>query len=282
MENSIKNKGYGKVLKVLIAFWNNATLNIFDLRILRFDIILKGEREMVYGYCRVSTRTQIIQRQVDNIKSSYPDADIIEEAYTGRTEKRPKWSRLRSKLKKGDILIFDSVSRMSRNADTGFKLYKELYEMGVELIFLKEPYINTTIYKEALGKRIELTGESVDVILEGINKYFLILAEEQVKLAFAQAEKEVEDLRQRTREGMRVAKNRGKQIGAVEGKKLTTKKSIESKEVIKKHSKDFGGSLKDMEVMKLAGISRNSYYKYKRELFEQLEQEALQEDEKNM
>lgn len=237
---------------------------------------------MVYGYCRVSTRTQIIQRQVDNIKSSYPDADIIEEAYTGRTEKRPKWSRLRSKLKKGDILIFDSVSRMSRNADTGFKLYKELYEMGVELIFLKEPYINTTIYKEALGKRIELTGESVDVILEGINKYFLILAEEQVKLAFAQAEKEVEDLRQRTREGMRVAKNRGKQIGAVEGKKLTTKKSIESKEVIKKHSKDFGGSLKDMEVMKLAGISRNSYYKYKRELFEQLEREALQEDEKNM
>lgn len=237
---------------------------------------------MVYGYCRVSTRTQIIQRQVDNIKSSYPDADIIEEAYTGRTEKRPKWSRLRSKLKKGDILIFDSVSRMSRNADTGFKLYKELYEMGVELIFLKEPYINTTIYKEAVGKRIELTGESVDVILEGINKYFLILAEEQVKLAFEQAEKEVEDLRQRTREGMRVAKNRGKQIGAVEGKKLTTKKSIESKEVIKKHSKDFGGSLKDMEVMKLAGISRNSYYKYKRELFEQLEREALQEDEKNM
>jgi ACT domain-containing protein len=37
-----------------------------------------------------------------------------------------------------------------------------------------------------------------------------------------------------------------------------------------------------MEVMKLAGISRNSYYKYKRELFEQLEREALQEDEKNM
>ena len=38
------------------------------------------------------------------------------------------------------------------------------------------------------------------------------------------------------------------------------------KELIKKHSKDFGGSLCDAEVIKIAGISRNSYYKYKREL----------------
>ena len=52
----------------------------------------------------------------------------------------------------------------------------------------------------------------------------------------------------------------------MKGTKLTTKKSIEAKEQIKKYSKDFNGSLKDIEVMKLIGISRNSFYKYKKEL----------------
>ena len=47
---------------------------------------------------------------------------------------------------------------------------------------------------------------------------------------------------------------------------LTTKKSKSAKEIIRKHSKDFDGTLNDAEVMKLAGISRNSYYKYKREI----------------
>ena len=43
-------------------------------------------------------------------------------------------------------------------------------------------------------------------------------------------------------------------------------KSIECKETIKKHAADFGGTLNDTEVMTLCKISRNSYYKYKREL----------------
>lgn len=58
----------------------------------------------------------------------------------------------------------------------------------------------------------------------------------------------------------------GKQIGLLKGTKLTTKKSIDAKEIIKKYSNSFDGSLEDADVIKLAGISRNSYYKYKREL----------------
>lgn len=69
-----------------------------------------------------------------------------------------------------------------------------------------------------------------------------------------------------TRKGMETARLNGKQIGLKEGTKLTTKKSIEAKEIIMKHSKDFNGTLKDPDVMKLCGISRNSYYKYKKEL----------------
>ena len=63
-----------------------------------------------------------------------------------------------------------------------------------------------------------------------------------------------------------LSKLNGKQIGQPKGAKLTTKKSIEAKEVILKRSKDFNGDLSDLEVMKLTGVARGTYYKYKREL----------------
>ena len=56
------------------------------------------------------------------------------------------------------------------------------------------------------------------------------------------------------------------QIGLSKGSTLTTKKSIDCKAIIQKHSKDFGGSLEDPDLLKLCGCSRNSFYKYKREL----------------
>ena len=221
----------------------------------------------IYAYCRISTQSQSIERQIRNAKELYPDAIVVEEVYTGtKLDGRTKWNNLYKNLKAGDTVVFDSVSRMSRNSEEGFNLYKELFNKGIELIFIKEPHINTSTYKKALSGGIELTGTMVDSILEGINKYLLALAEEQIKLAFIQSEKEVMDLRQRTREGMETARLNGKQIGQVKGTKLTTKKSIEAKEIILKHSKDFQGTLGDADVMKLCGISRNSYYKYKKEL----------------
>ena len=99
-----------------------------------------------------------------------------------------------------------------------------------------------------------------------LNKYTINLAFEQIRQCFLQAQKEVDDLHQRTREGILTAKLNGKRVGQVKGAKLTTKKSIDAKNVILKHSKDFDGSLNDTECIKLAGISRNSFYKYKKEL----------------
>ena len=227
---------------------------------------------MIYWYTRISTKSQSIERQIRNIKDLYADAVIIEEVYTGtKIYGRKEFDKLLKKVKAGDIIVFDSVSRMSRNAEEGFKLYEELYNKGVELIFIKEQHINTTTYKQALANNIQMTNTTVDFILEGINKYLLALAKEQIKLAFIQSEKEVKDLQQRTKEGMETARLNGKQIGQAKGTKLTTKKSIQAKEQIQKYSKDFNGTLKDIEVMKLIGISRNSYYKYKKELIQELQ-----------
>lgn len=226
--------------------------------------------EKKYGYCRISRKQQNIERQVRNILSVYPDADIRTEAYTGtKLDGRKELEKILKQVKSGDTIIFDSVSRMSRNAEEGFKLYQDLFQKGVELIFLKEPHINTTTYKKALQGRIEPTGTKVDLILDGINAYLLELAKEQIKIAFEQAEKEVLDLRQRTKEGIETARRNGKQIGQAEGKKFNIKKAAPAKEKIKKYSRDFDGTLPDAEVMKLVGLARNTYYKYKKELKEE-------------
>lgn len=228
----------------------------------------KGVIMMIYGYCRISTNKQNIERQVRNIERDYPNAKIIKEVYTGTKINRIEFNKLLKAVKQGDTIVFDSVSRMSRNAEEGFKLYEELFNKGIELVFIKEQHINTKTYKKALSNNIELTNTNVDFILDGINKYLMALAKEQIILAFAQAEKEVQDLHQRTKEGIETARLNGKQIGQRPGIKLTTKKSIKAKEDIIKYSKDFKGSLADVDVMKLIGISRNSFYKYKKELKE--------------
>ena len=222
----------------------------------------------MYLYCRISRKTQNIDRQVRNLTALYPNGIVIKEAYTGTKIDRPEWNKLYKKVKVGDKIAFDSVSRMSRDAEEGFKTYEELFNRGVELIFLNEPMINTATFKKALQNTIPMTGTNVDCILEGINQFLMELAREQIKLAFQQSQKEVDDLHKRVSQGIETARLNGKQIGGVEGSKYKVKKSIEAKEQIKKYSKDFNGNLADIEVIKLTGISRKTYYKYKKEIKE--------------
>ena len=223
----------------------------------------------IYGYCRISTHKQSIERQIRNIRSKHPKAIIFQEIYTGtKTDGRKKWEQLLRIVKQGDTIVFDSVSRMSRNAAEGFATYQELFDNGIELEFLKEPHINTAVYKKALNNHIAMTGTKTDIILKAVNEYLMELAKEQIIIAFEQAEKEVTDLHQRTREGIETARLEGKQIGQRSGAKLTTKKSIAAKADIEKYSKDFNGTLTDAECMRMIGIARNTYYKYKKELLE--------------
>lgn len=223
-----------------------------------------------YGYCRISTKQQSIERQIRNIKKEYPEAHIVTEAYTGTSLDRPEWNKIYKNLKRGDTVIFDSVSRMSRNADDGFNLYEELYAKGINLVFIKEPHINTETYKKAMQNNIEMTGTNVDFILDGINKYLMALAKEQIRIAFEQAQKEVDDLHERTKEGIETARLNGKQIGQLRGAKLNVKKKEPMKKEIRKKSKSFDGTMTDADLLKVLGLARNTYYKYKKEVSEEL------------
>jgi DNA invertase Pin-like site-specific DNA recombinase len=146
-----------------------------------------------------------------------------------------------------------------------------LYELGINLIFLKEPLINTSVLESTKNNLLKISIETgnaaVDEYFQGnvqlTNKLLLALAEEQIKQAFIQSEKEVLDLHNRISEGLREAKKTGSRIGLPKGTSLKTKKEKECSSLIIKHSKDFNGTLDDKDVIKLCGCSRNSYYKYK-------------------
>ena len=220
----------------------------------------------IYGYARISRPQQSIDRQIRNIKKYYPAAIIVKESFTGTKIDRPEWNKLFNRVQAGDTILFDSVSRMSRNAEDGFELYEKLYNMDVTLVFLKEPHINTETYRKAMDSQIAMTGDKVDLILKGVNQYLMELAKEQIRIAFDQAEKEVKDLHERTREGIETARLNGKQIGQKPGAKLHIKKKAPAMEMIQKYSRDFNGVLTDKECIKLVEISTNTYYKYKKEL----------------
>lgn len=240
--------------------------------------------KLVIGYCRISTSRQNLDRQERNILARYPDAVIYKEIYTGtKISGRKVWNTVYNLIckevdKKDITIVFDSVSRMSRDAEEGFELYKDLYNRGVRLVFLKEPHINTDTYKEQLNKQIQIdarlgdeaTTKLMNSITDALNTYMMDLAEKQIKLAFEQSEKEVSDLRKRTSEGLITAKLNGKQVGRVQGKKYESKKAKLAKERIRKISKTFEGNLADTECIEMLNISRNSFYKYKAELKEEI------------
>ena len=141
-----------------------------------------------FGYCRISTGRQNIERQERNIRIAYPNAVIVKEVYTGtKFQGRKELEKILDKVQAGDTIIFDSVSRMSRDAEEGFRLYEELFQRDISLVFLKEPHINTETYKRAVKNQINMTGDKIDLILEGVNQYLMELAREQIHIAFEQA-----------------------------------------------------------------------------------------------
>ncbi|MCR5075406.1 MAG: recombinase family protein [Ruminococcus sp.] len=224
---------------------------------------------IIYGYCRISTKKQNIERQERNILAAYPDARITKETYTGTKLSRRGLDKILKEVRSGDTIVFDSVSRMSRNAAEGIEMYMQLYDKGIELVFLKEPHINTVTYKQAMSSSVELVGNEIaDIYIEATNKVLRLLATKQIELAFSQAQKEVDDLHQRTAEGIETARRNGKRIGTPAGSVLNVKKKAPALAVIRKNSVRFGGTLNDTQCAAAAKISRKTFYKYLAEIEE--------------
>lgn len=232
--------------------------------------------QMIVGYARVSTPKQNLNRQITNLKERYPDIVIVAEVFTGSTDNRPKWRKLMRQCKAGNIkkLVFDEVSRFSRNAEEAIVEYRELYSLGIEMEFLKEPHINSSVFKQASERKIEISTESMDndtanlisTVIDGLNDYLMAVAEKQIYLAFEHAQKERELLSKRTSEGLKRAKLMGSKVGRQPGEKLVTRKSKRAKRIIRKHYSLFGGELTATQCFQIAQITKSTFYRYLEEM----------------
>lgn len=209
---------------------------------------------MIYGYIRVSTKKQNTDRQRRNILAAYPDAKIFEDFYTRtKFEGRDAWEKLCSVVVPGDKIVFDSVSRMCGNAEEGFDYYQKFFEDNIELEFLQESYVNTSVYKQALNNQIPLTGTLTDIILEAINKYQMELAKKQIIIAFKNAEKEVLEIRRRTIEGLETARRHGRVGG-----RPTISRPAQAQLYLMYYSGDY----KVKEIYEKTGIPISTLYNY--------------------
>ena len=103
----------------------------------------------------------------------------------------------------------------------------------------------------------------------------MLLAKQQIELAFEQAASEAEGIRRRVSEGLAIAKVNGKQVGREKGSTYVTKKSIKIKKIIKEKSRNFEGTYKDRDILMLLkgsdlSCTEKTYYKYKKELRESI------------
>ena len=240
---------------------------------------VEESEKTVYLYARCSTPKQRLGRQVTELKRACPEGVIVKEIYSGATMERPKWTHIMKMARKGLVkeIWMDDLDRMGRDREDGAKQYFELMELGVDLFFLKSPHCNTRTYKENMGKVISVkissaddaAGELVQSIIKSLNRFIEKLAKEQIYKAFDEAAAEREKLSVRTSEGMHVAAMKGKQIGRKAGTKVVTKKEKANKKIIEKRLEEFGGALSQAECIKLCSVTRQTFYRYVKEMREE-------------
>lgn len=239
----------------------------------------------IYSYVRVSTAKQSLERQKKNITSYLKGESSIqfEDKWTGTTISRPEFDKLvkavNKDIDKGDsvTIIFDSVSRMSRNAAEGVEQYFKWFNMGVSLVFLNEHYIDTDTYKAAEKTSIPETGNEIaDIYINATNQVLMILAKRQIELAFEQSEKEVSDLRTRTKEGM-AAKGAGEKISKARQGQTYTTAGLKVKIAALKKLKIFGGALSQSEFAATQNVTRMTVYRYIQDIQNDLNGSSIEE-----
>jgi DNA invertase Pin-like site-specific DNA recombinase len=150
---------------------------------------------MKYGYVRVSTVTQNIDRQMDEMyKLGLTDNEIFIDKQSGKDFNREKYQELRNILKKNDLLIIKSIDRLGRDYNMIIEEWHYITKIvEADILVIDMPLLDTrNDASNLIGKFIS------DIVLQ--------------ILSFV-AETERENIKQRQAEGIRLAKERGVHMG---------------------------------------------------------------------
>ena len=191
---------------------------------------------MNYGYVRVSSITQNIDRQMDEMyKNGLTDDVIFIDKQSGKDFERNNYKVLKSKLKKNDLLIIKSIDRLGRNYDMILYEWQDIVKtIGADIFVLDFPLLDTRIESNNLvGKFIS------DIVLQ--------------VLSFV-AQNERENIKTRQAEGIKIAKAKGIHFGRPKYKLPENFKNI-----ISDYTND---NINVNEALKLLNMKRSTFFKY--------------------
>lgn len=190
---------------------------------------------MNYGYVRVSTVNQHLDRQIIELqKTGLLDSCIFIDKESGKDFNRANYRKLCRKLKPGDVLFIKSIDRLGRNYNMVLEEWRILTkEKGVDIVVIDMPLLDTRIEgKNLVGKFI------ADVVLQ--------------VLSFV-AENERETMRQRQAEGIRMAKLRGVKFG-----RPSAAIPDGFEEIIKMYKQK---EITVMTAIEMSGLTRGTFYR---------------------
>ena len=204
---------------------------------------------MIYGYLRVSTKEQNLDRQYQGIKEyctsnniKFKDVVIFEDKQSGKDMERSQYKALKEAIKKGDTLIIKELDRLGRN---------------------KEQIKQELDYYRALGVKIKILNIPTTLIdlPEGQEWVFEMINNILIEVLGAIAEEERNKIRQRQAEGIQEALKKGVKFGREKRSVDTLPKDFE-KIYRRLKSKSGKGTLTNEEGAKLLGITRMTLYRY--------------------
>lgn len=190
---------------------------------------------MNYGYVRVSTIAQNLDRQLDElVKIGIENSHIYTDKESGKDFNRTNYKKLCRKLKTGDVLFIKSIDRLGRNYNMVLDEWRILTkEKGIDIVVIDMPLLDTRIEgKNLVGKFI------ADVVLQ--------------VLSFV-AENEREIMKQRQAEGIRMAKLKGIRFGRPAVK--TPRNFIAIVDLYKRKI------ITSEEACKMSNLSRGTFYR---------------------
>ena len=191
---------------------------------------------MKYGYVRVSTTTQNIDRQMEEMhKFGLTDEFIYIDKQSGKDFDRPNYQIMKNKLKKDDLLIIKSIDRLGRNYEMIIKEWSDITKViAADICVIDFPLLDTR------SENTNLVGKFIsDIVLQ--------------VLSFV-AQNERENIRQRQAEGIRIAKEKGVHMGRPRYKLPNNFIEI----VIRYHNKE----LTHMEAAEILNMTRGTFLKY--------------------
>lgn len=188
---------------------------------------------MKIGYVRVSTVDQNEARQIEAMKT-----DGVEKIYmdkkSGKDFDRPEYQKMISELHKGDVLVIHSIDRLGRNYEEIIDEWRKITkEIGADIIVQDMPLLNTCQNKDLTGTLI------ADIVLQLLSYV---------------AQRERENIRQRQKEGIAIAKAQGKYKGRA--KREINKKLFEETKLRWQN-----GEITKVQFAEIMGISRGTLYK---------------------